>query len=729
MKSGKFTSLPITKALARSLPVLTTPIQRKTIPKIISGCNVTAIARTGSGKTYAYLVPIIEKCLNSDVRCVVLVPTRELALQVGKVLRELVKNLEGKDRKRSEQTVINRDASNENSHCGDVNSDTCENRDMNAGKQKISNGKSINIVHDEAIENTKYNDKNESSSDTGFLNDKENRKLKEINSDSGTSHDYLPLKKNKKAKKSKDDRECYSENSSESLINKKSKKVNESMRDSDNSSDNLINKKNYEKNDKESKKLKESKSNSENFNEKHFNKGNNNVDLSEITVEKSKNIIKKKLKKIKSTIIYGGTSVYKDFEKLSQPFDILIATVGRFRHCLDEMNKKFLFDILCVDEMDRIFDDFIMQKDLLYILDKITYNQKIFFSATLPEKIIPLITDTEIIKIDNEISKTLTNLFFYTRNEIKEKAIIFLLNKYKEKKIIIFCGTKHTVEYISDIINTRHKKIYSSMDQQAREESLGCFLRNKVNILIVTDLACRGLDIKELDVIINYDMCDEKTFLHRVGRVARNGREGISINLVSYSDIYLFYNIRDTYFNDIEIGEIPTEIINEIFIKESEYKQVSERGNIKMEMFRKGIKGVENKDDVSLYKIHSMFKNDINEKKAEFIKNIGKYRKNKCEAESKVRHVEKVDNKVENKADNKIENKNENKFQDQFYIPYNNKENKSSLHFSAYSVPKDENKREKVFERKRKIGEMFKDWEKMKRKNNGNKKIQRKSQN
>ncbi|KAM0678578.1 ATP-dependent RNA helicase dbp10 [Binucleata daphniae] len=637
MTTAKFSNFNIASELAKKLPYLATPVQRKTIPKILDGANTTSIARTGSGKTLAYLVPIIQKCMEDNTPSVIIVPTRELVMQVNKMLRDITKCKDGSKKKYANDKI-------------DGNSD-------------------INVCKDEVETSNAYKDT--------IKSDATNMQYT-IKSDTSTA-------------------------------------------------------------------------------------GNT------------------KINQLKAIQIYGGTSIYKDFESLSKPFNILIATVGRLRHCLDEVKKSYSFNILCVDEMDRIFDDATMQSDLLYILEKIKYKQKVFFSATLPEKLISLITDTDIIKIDNEISKTLTSMFFYTRNELKEKALIYMLNMYKNKKILVFAGTRHTVEYLSEIL-TNTRKIYSSMDQQAREESLSAFTRQKVakddnddavyntdknisinhtdknnsikqnnsnkpvvNVLLVTDLACRGLDIKDLDIIINYDLCDEKTFLHRIGRVARNGREGTSISLVSYNDIYLFYNIQENYYKDIEIGEIPTHLLDNIHVKQSNLKVVSERGNVKMEKYRKAIKGIQVTKKVSEFEVHSMFKADSN--KEAFLKDIKNYKNNSQNVNlssnlnnEKNNDTNKNNDTVKNTDTNKIIDTNKNNdtkknintkktidtkntidtnktdYKDQFYIPYTNKENKSSLHYSAFSIPKDEKVKEREVKRK-KIGEMYKSWEKMKRKN------------
>lgn len=510
---GTFKTMNLNKKLLKNISfVKTTPIQRKTIPKILESQNITGIARTGSGKTLAYLVPIIQVLLTENdtvngknKKAVILLPTRELALQVYKIAKELIKS-------------------------------------------------------------------------TG----------------------------------------------------------------------------------------------------------------------------------LKLILIQGGSSINSNFDKLNQDFDILIGTVGRLRHCLDEMNKKLNVNILCIDEMDRIFEEASIKADLDRLFEIIIFNQSIFFSATLPEKIIPLINNTEIVKIDNEMSATLTNYFFYVEYTEKEKALMVLLDRLKNKKIMIFTATRYSVEYLSEIMAIKHTKIYSSMDQQARLESLNKFINNKVDIIIVTDLAARGLDIKNLDCIIMYDLCNEKTYLHRAGRVARNGKKGDSYSLVSYEDIYLFYNIRDSYFADIEIGKIPQNLLDEKIICNSELKKMAENGSNKMKLFRKKITGVVNKDDITEYKIHSMFCDQTNEKHENLLLRVKNYRSNNITENSNLKIKENLNLKIkENLKDTG------DKYKDQFYIPYKNKDNKNNLHSSAYSIPKDEKERKSEKERKKKkAGMLFKEWEK-----------------
>lgn len=405
-------------------------------------------------------------------------------------------------------------------------------------------------------------------------------------------------------------------------------------------------------------------------------------------------------------VLHGGSHIKFDFPKLKQNQNIIISTVGRLKHIIDEMDITMQTDIICLDEMDRIFEKKSMKESLDILLANIKYSQSIFFSATLPENVIPYITNTEIVKIDDKMSE-IDNHFFFVHTAEKEKALMVMLDKLKNKKTIVFVGTKYTAEYLSEIIEQANVKIYSSMDQQAREENMSKFIRenkNSVDVMIVTDLAARGLDIKNLDAVILYDLCDDKTFLHRVGRVGRCGRKGESFSLVSYDDIYLYYNIRDTHFKDVEIGKIPQEMLDTKIIKETELKRIAENGDKKMKAYRRKLH-VDGKDDVMEYKIHSYF--GVDGKKEELIKQIRNYGK-------------KVD---DSQSEQVTKNEEDNKYKDQFYISYTNKENKSSLYYSAYTVPNDQKEKEHVVKKhkKRVLGDQYKKWQKKTKVNSVNK--------
>jgi ATP-dependent RNA helicase DDX54/DBP10 len=167
------------------------------------------------------------------------------------------------------------------------------------------------------------------------------------------------------------------------------------------------------------------------------------------------------------------------------------------------------------------------------------------------------LSDPEIIRLDSEtkISPLLTMNFYMIKSYQREAALLYVLNKMipDGQQTIVFVSTRHHCEYLSQLLENLgfdSTIIYSSMDPTARKISIGKFNNKICKILIVTDIAARGIDIPELDNVINYDFPSKpKLFVHRVGRCARNERTGNAISLVSPEeasymiDLHLFLGI------------------------------------------------------------------------------------------------------------------------------------------------------------------------------------------
>lgn len=370
--------------------------------------------------------------------------------------------------------------------------------------------------------------------------------------------------------------------------------------------------------------------------------------------------------KINTVLVHGGIEI--DVAN----YDIIISTVGRLRY----ENLKLNVNILVVDEVDRIFEEEGMRNDFLAIEESLPCErQTVYFSATLPDRMINLVSDFVLVKIDVELSETLSHCFFYVPSLLKEAALLFLMNKVAAKTII-FTTTKYSVDIIAEILKDHNvRAIYSSMDQELRWRNMQDFIQGVSQTLVVTDLAARGLDIPLLEVAINYDMCSEKTFLHRVGRVARNGMRGIQYSLVSFKDIFAFFSIRATYFPDMEIGSIPYEYLSKFdaalsILDLGEMRKMAENASNKAARFNKKV-GVEedHKSEIQDIKTHTYFAKDA--------KMAARYTALE-EIKSKGKR-EKIVLKTQGQED---------RFRDQFFIPYTYKA--KGLMAASMSVPKDE---------------------------------------
>ena len=189
-------------------------------------------------------------------------------------------------------------------------------------------------------------------------------------------------------------------------------------------------------------------------------------------------------------------------------------------------------------------------EQLREILHKLPESrQTLLFSATLPKLLVDFakagLTDPALIRldIDTKISPDLELMFFSLKNEDKSAALIHLLSTVipKDQQTIVFVATKHLVEYLHELLSAtgiESTYIFGSLDQVARKMHISKFRAGLVKILIVTDVAARGIDIPLLDNIINYDFPgSSKVLVHRVGRVGRAGRKGRAFSLISNDEV------------------------------------------------------------------------------------------------------------------------------------------------------------------------------------------------
>jgi ATP-dependent RNA helicase DDX54/DBP10 len=314
-------------------------------------------------------------------------------------------------------------------------------------------------------------------------------------------------------------------------------------------------------------------------------------------------------------LIVGGSSMNQQFEALSNEPDIIIATPGRLMHHLIEVKFSLKnVDFLVFDEADRLFElGFAFQ--LHEILKKVgETRQTALFSATLPKQLVEFtragLNNPEIVRLDveNKISPNLRVTFYTMRKEEKYAALLYTIrdiinnpntagpsnpenvsttpsttnkgnvNNNSSQQTLIFAATRHQVEFLNSLLSAAGiscTPVYGQLDQDARKLNIAKFRNRKVDIMIVTDVAARGIDIPLLDNVINFDFpCKPKLFVHRVGRVARAGRSGTAYSFVSPDelpymiDLHLFLarplqnsvqNPADYDPNSVYYGNLPRE--------------------------------------------------------------------------------------------------------------------------------------------------------------------------
>ncbi|XP_006660129.1 DEAD-box ATP-dependent RNA helicase 29 [Oryza brachyantha] len=258
-----------------------------------------------------------------------------------------------------------------------------------------------------------------------------------------------------------------------------------------------------------------------------------------------------KFTNLKTSLIVGGDSMESQFEELAENPDIIIATPGRLVHHLAEVEDLNLrtVEYVVFDEADSLFSLGLIQQ-LHEILHKLSdTRQTLLFSATLPQALADFakagLRDPQIVRLDldKKISPDLKLAFFTLRQEEKLAALLYLVRERisSEEQTIIFVSTKHHVEFLNTLFleeGLEPSLSYGAMDQEARNIHISKFRARKTMLLIVTDVAARGLDIPLLDNVVNWDFpAKPKLFVHRVGRVARQGRSGTAYSFVTSEDM------------------------------------------------------------------------------------------------------------------------------------------------------------------------------------------------
>jgi ATP-dependent RNA helicase DeaD len=271
---------------------------------------------------------------------------------------------------------------------------------------------------------------------------------------------------------------------------------------------------------------------------------------------------------INTLCVYGGVSIKPQIDKLKSA-NVVVGTPGRI---LDHINRKTInlwddMKFVVLDEADRMFDMGFIED----VEDIISYTPKdiqtAMFSATIGDDIYWVmerhLQDPVVIKTREQVDPTKLKQTCYDIYEQKDKfsVLVHLLKHRGGKLAIVFCATRHETEFVARNLRNQGMKaaaIHGNMSQNKRLESLEKLKKQKVDVLVATDVAARGLDIKNVTHIYNYDVPGSaKEYVHRIGRTARAGKEGDAITLLTSRDHDNYRNINRDYGGDIEFKELP----------------------------------------------------------------------------------------------------------------------------------------------------------------------------
>lgn len=242
-----------------------------------------------------------------------------------------------------------------------------------------------------------------------------------------------------------------------------------------------------------------------------------------------------------NTVIFGGVKQGKQTRVLQQGVDILIATPGRL---LDLMGQGFIsfrdLEFAVLDEADQMLDMGFIH-DIKKIIAKLPpKRQSLFFSATMPKSIVDLsrkiLGDFEQVTIKPEqatAEKVEQGVYFVSKPN-KSKLLAHIVKERPDDSVLVFSRTKHGANKIVKKLaqaDIRSAAIHGNKSQTARQKALGDFKDGKLRILIATDIAARGIDVEELNIVINYDLPNvSETYVHRIGRTGRADASGIALS-------------------------------------------------------------------------------------------------------------------------------------------------------------------------------------------------------
>ena len=258
-------------------------------------------------------------------------------------------------------------------------------------------------------------------------------------------------------------------------------------------------------------------------------------------------------KKLEVTSVYGGVSMYNQIKKLTYA-DIVVATPGRL---LDHIKQKTIgldnIDFLVLDEADRMWD-MGFKDDVAKIVKMCPKNrQTLLFSATISGDLADFAekymkSPVEIAVESYVDTSKLKQIYYDVRDNEKFSLLVHLLKHEEAHLVMIFCNTRMNVDFVTKNLKengVNAQAIHGGMDQGKRIRVLKGFSDSKVNVIVCTDVAARGLDIKGVSHIYNYDLpIDAKDYIHRIGRTARAGAEGIAVNILASRDYDKFSNIQ-----------------------------------------------------------------------------------------------------------------------------------------------------------------------------------------
>ncbi|MBE4609527.1 ATP-dependent RNA helicase DbpA [Vibrio navarrensis] len=271
---------------------------------------------------------------------------------------------------------------------------------------------------------------------------------------------------------------------------------------------------------------------------------------------------------IKVLTLCGGMPMGPQIGSLEHGAHILVGTPGRI---LDHMSKGRInldeLNTLVLDEADRMLE-MGFQDAIDAIIDAApSQRQTLLFSATFPSEIetiaAKVMKQPKWVKVESTHQQSTIEQRFYQLESTEERddALEALLLTHRPESCVVFCNTKKEVQNVTDELHNRKFSVielHGDMEQRERERALTMFANKSISILVATDVAARGLDVDNLDAVINFELSrDPEVHVHRIGRTGRAGSKGIAISFYSEKELYRIERIEEYMGIDVHPAKLP----------------------------------------------------------------------------------------------------------------------------------------------------------------------------
>ena len=279
--------------------------------------------------------------------------------------------------------------------------------------------------------------------------------------------------------------------------------------------------------------------------------------------------LSKDMDKVKVLAVYGGQAIGRQIRVLNKGVHIVVGTPGRV---IDHINRGTLeligVETVVLDEADEMLDMGFREDIELILRHTPKQRQTLLFSATIPSEIKKLTKlyqkNPRFIKISDN-KKTIPKIRqFYFKSDDEEKIddLCKLIEYFDFNLWLIFCNTRHRVDFVYRNLKRKGYQvdsIHGDMTQKVRDKVMNKFRNGNITILVASDIAARGIDVSEVEVVVNYDIPQNpEDYIHRIGRTARAGSSGYAFNIVANYESYDLVKIRKKYNLNIKEKKLPT---------------------------------------------------------------------------------------------------------------------------------------------------------------------------